>query len=300
MARTDGRRTRMTKKTRAREGRRSPETKAPAPHAAPITPPEAPPDSPGAAGRNISLITTEDRLALRDDAPRAKGEAAPNPVRVNLDALARLAAKQPDYRQPLARALGVERLRKELGRPVRALDATAGLLHDSALMLSLGCAVVACERNPTIAALIADALAHGLFATFTPPAAERFRFLALPAPEALRALAATGAPPDVILFDPMHPPRHAERESTALVRHELRILRAVVGEDADSPQTLRDLLSVGGSVSSGGSVGAGSVTGVRRVVVKAPLRAARLIDSPEPVHTHEAKAVRYDVYTPRA
>lgn len=292
----------MTKKTRAREGRRSPETKAPAPHAAPITPQHTP-GAPGAAGSHISLITTEDRLALRDDAPRAKGEAAPNPVRVNLDALARLAAKQPDYRQPLARALGVERLRKELGRPVRALDATAGLLHDSALMLSLGCAVVACERNPTIAALIADALAHGLLAHLTPPAAERFRFLALPAPEALRALAATGAPPDVILFDPMHPPRHAERESTALVRHELRILRAVVGEDADSPQTLRDLLSVGGSVSSGGSVGsvgAGSVTGVRRVVVKAPLRSARLIDSPEPVHTHEAKAVRYDVYTPRA
>lgn len=248
------------------------------------------------APQHISLISADGRLALRDDAPRAKGEAAPNPVRVDIDALTRLAAKRPDYRQPLAKALGIERLRKELGRPVRALDATAGLLHDSALMLSLGCAVVACERNPTIATLISDALAHGLFASLTPPAAERFRFLALPAPEALRALAAAGAPPDVILFDPMHPPRHGERESTALVRHELRVLRAVVGDDADSPQTLRDLLSAAGSV---GATGSGGVTGVRRLVVKAPLRSARLIDAPAPVHAHEAKAVRYDVYTPR-
>lgn len=260
----------------------------------------------GAPGANAGLLlmVTPDRLELRDNSPRRKGEAPPGPVFIDADALARLASQQPNYRQPVARALAVDPLRRELGRPVHILDATAGLLHDSALLLSLGCRVSACERNPILAALIDDARARGLFTSIpspSPPVGEggppqagrerggpmgQFRFLPTDALGALTTLARENDPPDIVYFDPMHPARRGERESTALVRKELRILRAVVGDDADSSQTLRGLLV------------AGRAAGVRRVVVKMPLRANPLIAAPAPVHSHRAKAVRYDVFHP--
>lgn len=226
------------------------------------------------------LVVTPSRLELRDNTPRAKGEAAPGPVFVDAAALRRLSAARANYQQPLARALGVERLRKSLGRPVHVLDATAGLLHDSAIVLSFGCRVTATERSPILGAMIADALARE-------PLGESFRFLPLDALAALACLSADGDAPEVIYLDPMHPPRQGAREQTALVRKEMRALRAVVGDDPDSGDTLRALLAAAGAARS-----------VARVAVKLPLRAARLIDSPAPTTTHEGKSVRYDVYVP--
>lgn len=226
------------------------------------------------------LVVTPSRLELRENAPRAKGEAAPGPVFIDTATLRRLSAARANYQQPLARALGVERLRKSLGRPVHVLDATAGLLHDSAIMLSFGCRVTAAERSPILAAMITDALGREALS-------EAFRFLPLDALAALACLNDDGDPPDVIYLDPMHPPRQGAREQTALVRKEMRALRAVVGDDPDSGDTLRALLAA-----------AGAMRTIARVAVKLPLRAARLIDSPPPTTTHEGKSVRYDVYVP--
>lgn len=226
------------------------------------------------------LAVTPTRLELRENTPRAKGEAAPGPVFIDTAALRRLSAARANYQQPLARALGVERLRKSLGRPVHVLDATAGLLHDSAIMLSFGCRVTAAERSPILGAMITDALGRETLG-------ESFRFLDLDALAALALLSQESDPPDVIYLDPMHPPRLGGREQTALVRKEMRALRVVVGDDPDSDDTLRALLAA-----------AGAARAVARVAVKLPLRAAPLIDSPAPTTTHEGKSVRYDVYVP--
>jgi 16S rRNA (guanine1516-N2)-methyltransferase len=82
--------------------------------------------------------------------------------------------------------------------------------------------------------------------------------------------------PQVILIDPMHPPR----DKTALVKKEMRLIRDIVGTDADSVQLMQVALEAAQN----------------RVVLKWPLRAEPMAGVRKPSHQILGKSTRYDVF----
>jgi 16S rRNA (guanine1516-N2)-methyltransferase len=169
----------------------------------------------------------------------------------------------------LARAVGVKP-----GRPPQVADATAGLGRDGFLLASLGCAVTLIERHPTVHAALAEALGRARSAhapADVAAAAGRITLLAGDARDLLPRLA-----PEVVLVDPMHP----DRGNTALVKQQLRQLRALVGDDADAGA----LMAVALAAAS------------RRVVLKWPRRGAPLPGIRAPSHSISGRTTRYDVF----
>jgi 16S rRNA (guanine1516-N2)-methyltransferase len=169
--------------------------------------------------------------------------------------------------QALPRAAGFDR-----GRTPSVVDATAGLGRDAFLLASLGAEVVMIERAPAIAALLEAGLARAREAGSAYAAiADRLRLIRGDARKILPTL-----DPDVVLVDPMHPPRG----NTALVKQEMRLLREAVGDDPDAGELVRAALAAAG----------------QRVVLKWPMHAPSLPDLPPPSHSIIGKSTRYDVY----
>lgn len=173
--------------------------------------------------------------------------------------------------QAVARAVGMGK-----GRPLpRVLDATAGLGRDAAVLAALGCEVLALERHPAVCALLEDARARAE----ADPAGRarlqgRLRFQCADARAFLDAGGARGF--DVIYLDPMHP----EREKSALVKQEMRLFRALVGQDEDAALLLAAALR----------------SGVPRVAVKRPAQAPPL--GGNPAGSIPGRTTRFDLYLP--
>lgn len=231
---------------------------------------------------DLSLVLTPHRLELR-----APGFS---PVFIDPDSVDALTLNGGNKRQLIARAVGVGG-NWEGGKAPRVLDCSAGLLGDAMLLAALGCEVLAIERSAVLHAMQRDALERLRAGEDERKRAMAAR-IALVHTEALEVFAALSASPglsahargdwrpEVIYFDPMHP----ERRKAALVKKEMRILRELVGDDADSGAVLR---------------GAVAVPGVRRVALKMPRLAGALdgADGMTPVAIHEGKSVRYDVFS---
>ena len=81
---------------------------------------------------------------------------------------------------------------------------------------------------------------------------------------------------DVVLIDPMHPPR----KKTALVKAEMRAIRDIVGFDEDQRLLIETALAVA----------------AKRVVLKWPARAAPLAGLRAASHQITGKSIRYDVF----
>lgn len=152
------------------------------------------------------------------------------------------------------------------------IDATAGLGRDAFVLASLGAMVTLVERNPLVAALLADGLRRGArdpqTADWLP---QRMQLVHLPALEALHSLPA----PDVVFLDPMFPPR----EKSALVKKEMRAFHDVVGADDDADTLLAPALALA----------------KHRVVVKRP-GYAEFLAGKKPTMSIEGKNNRFDVY----
>lgn len=168
----------------------------------------------------------------------------------------------------IAKAIGIQPgVRPEL------LDATAGLGRDAFVLASLGCQVTLIERQPIIAALLADGLARAARYPETAPIIARMRLLS---GDAIALMASWNeAPPQVIHLDPMFP----HRDKSALVKKEMRVFRPLVGEDDDAPKLLAAALQLA----------------THRVVVKRA-RKAPCIEGPKPGYCLEGKSSRYDIY----
>ena len=173
-------------------------------------------------------------------------------------------------RQALARAVGLRG-----GARPSVLDATAGLGRDGFELAGLGCHVTLLERSPVVHALLRDGLARAQASAAD--TCERIRLHLADAAEVLAGLAgnSAGPHPDVVYLDPMHPPR----EKAALVRKEMRLLRAAVGDDVDAAALLEPAL----------------IAACLRVVVKRPLRAEAL-GGRSPDWSVSGRTTRYDVY----
>lgn len=204
---------------------------------------------------------------------RATAEDAPGPVYVDFvaGALGFRARHGSRAKETLARAVGLK------GTSVPAvLDATAGLGRDAFMLATLGCTVTLVERSPLIAALLRDGLARAATHTGTRDMVQRMTVLVGNGTAILEQWPVTHRP-DVVYLDPMYP----QRGKTALVKKEMRLLRALVGEDLDAPQLLAAALRAAR----------------KRVVVKRPRRAAPL-PGRAPTHQLTGSTTRFDVYLP--
>ena len=168
--------------------------------------------------------------------------------------------------QSLAKAIGLKH-----GRRPTVLDATAGLGRDAFILAYLGCQVQMVERSPIIAALLYNGLQRaqqdpdiGLLIT------ERLQLIFDDAQQCFMTQQA-----DVIYLDPMYP----HRKKTALVKKEMRILRAIAGDDVDAPALLKKAL----------------LCAQHRVVVKRP-KTAENLDNAIPNFSIKSEKTRFDVY----
>ena len=153
---------------------------------------------------------------------------------------------------------------------LRIIDATAGWGRDAALLASFGADVVMIERQPIVAALLADALSR----LHTPDL--KLSLMCADAIEYLESLS-TDVRPDVIYIDPMHP----IRQKSALVKKDMQVLQQLIGADGDASTLIQKALPIAR----------------QRVVVKWPQRIAPLI---LPSHSIDGKTVRFDVYCARS
>ena len=169
--------------------------------------------------------------------------------------------------QALPRAVGMK-----AGKTPDVVDATAGLGRDAFLLASLGSKVTLIERSAQMHALLADGLARA--AAAGGDVAEIIGRMKLVHGDAREVL--TGMSPAVVLIDPMHPPR----KGSALVKQEMRLIREIVGVDADATELM--------------AVALARTTG--RVVLKWPLRAGPMAGVRAASHQIIGKSTRYDVF----
>lgn len=172
------------------------------------------------------------------------------------------------------------------GASLNVIDATGGLGRDSFLLAAAGHRVHIFERQPVVAALLADGLARAAAHLETAEICQRIRLTVGDAVPALEVMQKTGAGEkgedceggegvDVVYLDPMFP----ERRKSALVKKELQLLQLLAHLDSSPEKLLESALEAA----------------TRRVVVKRPLKAPFLTDR-SPSHSLTGKTVRFDVY----
>lgn len=149
---------------------------------------------------------------------------------------------------------------------LRIVDATAGWGRDAALLASFGAAVLMIERQPVVAALLADALSRMRESNL------KLSLICADAGSYLQSLSVDDRP-DVIYIDPMHP----VRQKSALVKKDMQVLQQLIGADDDAAILLQQALR----------------TARQRVVIKWPQRLPPLLS---PNHSIQGKTVRFDVY----
>jgi len=203
------------------------------------------------------------------------GPDAPGPLRIDFTGGAVAHRRQfgGGSGQMIAKAVGIQP-----GIRPRILDATAGLGRDAFVLASLGCELTLLERQPIIAALLADGLARAADDPEVGAIVARMHLQPADAIATLRALAASAEPatrPQVIYLDPMFP----QRDKSALVKKEMRLFKPLAGNDDDAPELLAAALALAS----------------HRVVVKRP-RKAPAVAGPAPGHCLEGSSSRFDVY----
>lgn len=187
--------------------------------------------------------------------------------------LSHMAARvRPDrlHRELLVRAA---KLRNVDGEPF-VVDATAGLGEDSLLLAAAGFRVRMYEHEPTIAALLRDALERARKDERLADAVSRMDLVEADSVEALRNLELV---PDVVYLDPMFP----QRKKSAAVKKKLQLLQTLERPCSNEDELLSAALAVG----------------PRKVVVKRPVKGPYLAGV-KPSHSLAGKAVRYDVLLP--
>jgi len=169
--------------------------------------------------------------------------------------------------QSLPKAVGMRG-----GKTPKVVDATAGLGRDAFLLASLGAEVTLIERSLEMFNLLNDGISRARDAGGdVAEVIARMTLIHGDAKDLLPDLS-----PEVVLVDPMHPPR----KKSALVKNEMRQIREVVGTDEDSLELMQVALS----------------TASNRVVLKWPLRADPMDGIGPCSHQILGKSTRYDVF----
>mgnify|MGYP003625858067 CR=1 FL=1 len=169
--------------------------------------------------------------------------------------------------QALPKAVGMKG-----GKTPTVVDATAGLGRDAFLLASLGAEVTLIERSPEMHGLLAEGLERARKAGGdVADVISRMTLLYGDAKDLLPTLS-----PDVVLVDPMHP----ARKKSALVKHEMRLIREIVGTDEDAAELMTVALAIASN----------------RVVLKWPLRADPMKGIGAVSHQIRGKSTSYQVF----
>lgn len=150
------------------------------------------------------------------------------------------------------------------------IDATAGLGEDSLLLAAAGFSVKMYEQNPTIAALLEDAL---LRAAEVPELSDTVSRMELVNADSIGAMRSLKEPPDVVYLDPMFP----ERKKSALIKKKFQLLQQLEMPCADEEELL----------------GAAVAAHPYKIVIKRPLKGPYLAGI-KADYSIFGKAVRYD------
>lgn len=169
--------------------------------------------------------------------------------------------------QLIAKAVGIKPK-----QTLKILDVTAGFGQDAYVLACLGCEMTLLERSPIVYQLLEDAMQRAR--THAEFRALKMELLHVDALEYLNALD-TENYPDVIYVDPMFP----ARQKSALVKKEMRMLKAVVGDDMGADELLAQALK----------------KAKKRVVVKRS-KLAPPLKGLEPDLIFKGKSSRFDVY----
>jgi 16S rRNA (guanine1516-N2)-methyltransferase len=170
--------------------------------------------------------------------------------------------------ESISKAVGIKK-----GHRPNIVDATAGWARDAFVLATLGCRVHMIERSEIIAKLLKDCLRRAeqdeKIGTLVKDN------LSLTCGDSRHELLHTPFEPDVIYLDPMFP----HKEKSALVKKDMRILQAVVGQDTDADTLLKISIAIA----------------KKRVVVKRPAYAGFLADI-KPHTSIQTKKHRFDIY----
>ena len=169
--------------------------------------------------------------------------------------------------QHLPKAVGMKG-----GQSPTIIDATAGLGRDAFLLASLGSQVTLIERSD----IIHELLAAGMDVARQAGGQHKdiMDRMTLIHGDSITLLPHMQA--DVVLVDPMHPPR----QKSALVKAEMRAIRDIVGDDEDQQLLIETALAMA----------------TKRVVLKWPAKAAPLTGLRPASHQIIGKSIRYDVF----
>ena len=169
--------------------------------------------------------------------------------------------------QHLPKAVGMKG-----GQSPTIIDATAGLGRDAFLLASLGSQVTLIERSD----IIHELLAAGMDVARQAGGQQKVIMdrMTLIHGDSITLLPHMQA--DVVLVDPMHPPR----QKSALVKAEMRAIRDIVGGDEDQQLLIETALAMA----------------TKRVVLKWPAKAAPLRGLRPASHQIIGKSIRYDVF----
>ena len=208
----------------------------------------------------LELREDEHGLALAGDGMELRGDFARLLPRLRQDRL---------HRELLVRAARV----RGVDAPT-AVDATAGLGEDALLLAAAGFTVTLCERDPVIAALLADTLLRARDDERLSKVAARMRLVE---GDAIETLASLDEAPDVVFLDPMFP----DRRRRASTNKKLQLFQVL-----ERPCEDEDAL-----------MAAALTARPRKVVVKRPLKGPHLAGV-KPSSSLAGKVVRYDVIVP--
>lgn len=172
----------------------------------------------------------------------------------------------------LPKAVGLDK-----GRPLpRVLDATAGLGIDAWLLAAMGCEVTLLEKSPVMAALLADGLRRARESgnAETQAAVQRMTLHVADAHDWLRQMPEDERP-DVIVLDPMFPPR----QKSAKVKKDMALMQLLLPANDDIGSLLQASLQLAR----------------KRVVLKRPGRVDRQA-APKPDFQVPGKACHFQVF----
>ena len=236
-----------------------------------------------------------DLLLLVDGAGPALlplGPGASGPVRCRFDDGTLRHRRRGGHNEPIGRALAVGRM-----PGARIIDGTGGFARDAFVLADLGATVTVCERQPVLAALLAEAIASAA-AGDDPWLREVAGRLEL-VPADVRSLpVATLAAADALYLDPMFPVAGKRAASGKA----MTVLQYLLGghDDQDKDKNKNKSKNKNKNKDKDEAAAAALVDWalaqpVRRVVVKRPRRAPPLGER-APSHSLPGRAVRFDVY----
>ena len=210
-----------------------------------------------AAAAGFELVATGDGLVLRGEGLELRGDFS--------DMIGRIKSGRFGQEQ-LVKAV---RIKGHEGT-LRVVDATAGLGEDSLILAAAGFEVTLFERDPVIAALLADTMARAASDDILAPAIER---MSLRCQDSIEGLQALGLEPDVVLLDPMFP----AKQKNAKTKKKLQLFQKLESPCEDE-QALMD---------------AALAANPRKIVVKRPLKGPYLAER-KPSYSLDGKTIRYD------